>query len=183
MAELTDKEKQKVLGYESTIAELKHRLDLLENLARSSKAKITDLHIDFEVRKFNSSGETSTESNSQNKNKSSEIHFIKATDFYDNPLYLIVRGNESLSARYIARVGTLLLEITYENQYKDRESRLFENTSQGVKVYTYCLPNGSVPAGHIDGFEESFNELGPELRKNMPTEWTKHLGDLFLSKE
>jgi len=179
MVESTD---QKVERIDRTLKGILDRLGLVETWVSSSKRKIADLSNETETMKYTDS-EQDNAKNSESQNKELPQHFRKELDIYGNSVYCIARGRESLNARYLPRGSSNFLEITYKNLEGDSESRLFLSRGKGIEEYVYCLSNGTVPAGHIKGYEEAFKELGPMLRKNIPPEWTKHLGDLFLPDE
>ena len=101
-------------------------------------------------------------------------------------IYRVRKDGESLVARLIEN-GDRSIELTYINQKGDSQVGIYRN---GVEVSTkathrngLCPIRDSEGKTSLSGYLRAYEELGPELRKQIPSDWHAILGRWLAPKK
>ena len=100
--------------------------------------------------------------------------------------FQVQRGGESLVARLVDN-GERRIELTYRTPKGDSQVGVFKN---GLGVSTMAtMADGSYPTQDFEGntflpgYKIAYYKLGPELRKQIPSDWHAVLGRVLAPKE
>ena len=92
--------------------------------------------------------------------------------------YTEQKDGESLTARLIEE-GERSIEIAYQNARGDRQIGVYKDGKEILTIATMVnrTPSPNSPNGtYIPRYLTAYNQLGPRLKKQIPSDWHAVLG-------